>query len=115
MAVLVEGTDGNLYGTTPLGGTGGTGDCVSHCGVAFQITTSGTLTTLYNFCSATNCTDGLAPYTGLVQGTDGNFYGATIGGGTGSPTASGVIYSISMGLGAFVRTKSWLPAELDRS
>jgi uncharacterized repeat protein (TIGR03803 family) len=102
-AGLVQGTDGNLYGTTPLGGTGGTADCVSRCGTAFQITTSGTLTTLYNFCSQTNCTDGLGPYYGLVQGTDGNFYGATIGGGTGSVTAGGVIYRISTGLGPFVR------------
>jgi len=101
---LVQGTDGNLYGTTPLGGTGGIADCPAHCGTAFQLTTSGTLTTLYNFCSATNCTDGSGPFNGLVQGTDGNFYGATIGGGTGSPTAAGVIYSLSMGLGPFVRT-----------
>ena len=94
-SALVQGTDGNLYGTTPLGGTGGTGDCVSHCGTAFQITTSGTLTTLYNFCSLADCSDGLAPYYGLVQGTDGNFYGATY---------SGTVYSLSTGLGPFVKS-----------
>jgi uncharacterized repeat protein (TIGR03803 family) len=94
-SALVQGTDGNLYGTTPLGGTGGTGDCVSHCGTAFQITTSGTLTTLYNFCSLADCADGLAPYYGLVQGTDGNFYGATY---------SGTVYSLAVGLGPFVKS-----------
>ncbi len=94
-SALVQGTDGNLYGTTPLGGTGGTGDCASHCGTAFQITTSGTLTTLYNFCSLADCADGLAPYYGLVQGTDGNFYGATY---------SGTVYSLSTGLGPFVKS-----------
>jgi uncharacterized repeat protein (TIGR03803 family) len=39
---------------------------------------SGKLTTLYNFCSQTNCTDGEYPYAGLVQATDGNFYGTTL-------------------------------------
>jgi uncharacterized repeat protein (TIGR03803 family) len=94
-SALIEGTDGNLYGTTPLGGTGGLGSCASYCGTAYQITTSGTLTTLYNFCSLPNCTDGLAPYYGLVQGTDGNFYGAGY---------DGTIFKLSTGLGPLVRS-----------
>jgi uncharacterized repeat protein (TIGR03803 family) len=65
---LVEGSDGNLYGTTVVGGTGG--------GTAFRITTSGTMTTLYTFCDL--CSAGGAPVSGLVQGTDGNFYGTTV-------------------------------------
>ncbi|MGC2553496.1 MAG: choice-of-anchor tandem repeat GloVer-containing protein, partial [Candidatus Sulfotelmatobacter sp.] len=46
------------------------------------ITTTGTFTTLYSFCSESNCTDGSDPQAGLVQGTDGNFYGTTYSGGT---------------------------------
>ena len=71
---LVQGTDGNFYGTTLSGGANGDG-------TVFKITSSGTLTTLYSFCSQTNCSDGTSPFAGLVQGSDGNFYGTTSGGG----------------------------------
>jgi uncharacterized repeat protein (TIGR03803 family) len=71
---LVQGTDGNFYGTTTNGGAYGSG-------TVFKMTPSGTLTTLYSFCAQKNCTDGNAPYAGLMQGTDGNFYGTTVGGG----------------------------------
>jgi uncharacterized repeat protein (TIGR03803 family) len=67
-AGLVQGTDGNFYGTTPYGGAWGT---------VFRLTADGTLTTLYSFCSQSNCTDGALPFSGLVQGSDGNFYGTT--------------------------------------
>jgi uncharacterized repeat protein (TIGR03803 family) len=77
-AGLVQATDGNLYGTTVDGGT----NCYSSgCGTVFKITPSGTLTMLYTFCNQSNCSDGSYPYAGLVQGTDGNFYGTTSGGG----------------------------------
>jgi uncharacterized repeat protein (TIGR03803 family) len=70
----VQATDGNLYGTTAYGGANG-------FGTVFKITTSGTLTTLYNFCSQTGCTDGQYPIAGLIQATDGNLYGTTYEGG----------------------------------
>src|SRR5215475_1706792 len=51
-AGLVQGTDGNLYGTTSMGGT----NCCA--GTVFKITLGGMLTTLHSFCSEPNCTDG---------------------------------------------------------
>jgi uncharacterized repeat protein (TIGR03803 family) len=75
-APLVQGTDGNFYGTTFVGGNTGSG-------TVFQLTPTGTLTTLYSFCSQqSDCADGSGPYAGLVQGADGNFYGTTEQGGT---------------------------------
>jgi uncharacterized repeat protein (TIGR03803 family) len=71
-AGLAEGIDGNFYGTTTQGGT-------NSLGTVFKFTPSGELTTLYSFCSQANCADGEQPEAGLVQGTDGNFYGTTIG------------------------------------
>jgi uncharacterized repeat protein (TIGR03803 family) len=73
-AALVQATDGNFYGTT----SGGGADFGS--GTLFKITPSGTLTTLYSFyCEIAGCPDGTTPSAGLVQGTDGNFYGTTSG------------------------------------
>ncbi len=74
-ASLIQGTDGNFYGTAAQGGANGHG-------TVFQLTPGGTLTTLYSFCSLASCADGNAPEAGLVQGTDGNFYGTTQIGGT---------------------------------
>ncbi|MDR3415693.1 MAG: hypothetical protein P4L83_05865, partial [Nevskia sp.] len=68
---LVEGTDGNFYGTTSGGGS-------SLGGTAFKITPSGTLTVLHSFAGA----DGTAPRK-LTLGRDGNFYGAAFQGGSG--------------------------------
>ena len=74
-AGLVQGTDGNFYGTTSYDGVHGSG-------TIFKITPSGALTTLYTFCAQHGCPDGSSPYSGLTEGTDGNFYGTTRGGGT---------------------------------
>lgn len=71
---LIQATDGDFYGTT-------FGDGANGLGTIFKITPSGTLTTLYSFCSRMNCTDGDQPVAGLVQATDGNFYGTTPYGG----------------------------------
>jgi uncharacterized repeat protein (TIGR03803 family) len=72
-AALVQGSDGNFYGTTGNGGTNGGN------GTVFQFSTNRSLTSLYSF---TGGTDGASPVASLVQGSDGNFYGTTIGGGT---------------------------------
>jgi uncharacterized repeat protein (TIGR03803 family) len=71
---LVQGTDGNFYGTTSDGGANGTG-------TVFRMTAAGGAHALYSFCSKPNCTDGSTPFAGLIQGSDGNFYGTTYVGG----------------------------------
>jgi uncharacterized repeat protein (TIGR03803 family) len=80
-AGLIQATDGNFYGTTNSGGANPNGCGGSGCGTVFKITPSGTLTTLYSFCSQSGCSDGYHPRAGLIQATDGNFYGTTILGG----------------------------------
>jgi uncharacterized repeat protein (TIGR03803 family) len=70
---LIQGRDGNLYGTA-LDFSGGYGS-------VYQLTPTGTVTTLYNFCSQPGCTDGALPLSPPVLGTDGNFYGVTSQGG----------------------------------
>ena len=71
-AALVQGTDGNFYGTTAAGGA-------HHQGTVFKIDSAGNLTTLHSFSGFP--LDGAVPTAGLVQGTDGNFYGTTASGG----------------------------------
>jgi len=82
---LLQASDGNFYGTTPEGGTNGGG-------TVFQITPTGTLTTLYSFCSIGRCADGADPTAPLVQATGGNFYGTTYGGGA---NLSGAVFKIT--------------------
>ena len=74
---LLQAADGNLYSTTAFGGT-------TNFGTIFKISAGGTLTTLHNFCPQSNCIAGGNTITGLLQATDGNFYGVTAYGGTGT-------------------------------
>jgi uncharacterized repeat protein (TIGR03803 family) len=70
---LVQGSDGNFYGTTLNGGTVG-------LGTIFKMTPEGTLTTFYNFCDGqteSSCDEAFGPLSGLVVGNDGQFYGTT--------------------------------------
>jgi uncharacterized repeat protein (TIGR03803 family) len=89
----MQGTDGSLYGTTFAGGTNG-------YGTVFKITLGGALTTLYSFCSMANCTDGSYPTAGLVQATDGNFYGTTANGGSSSNChgGCGTVFKLDVGI-----------------
>jgi uncharacterized repeat protein (TIGR03803 family) len=73
---LVQGTNGNFYGTTSYGG-------VENDGTIFEVTPSGTLTTLYSFCQLTNCLDGSRPEVGLALAPNGNLFGVTSAGGAG--------------------------------
>ena len=80
---VVEGTDGNLYGTTVGGGT-------YNAGVVFKLTTAGKYTVLHNF---DPYSDGKDPVGPLVQGSDGNFYGTTVAGRDGQ--IRGVVFKIT--------------------
>ncbi len=66
---LVQGTDGQIYGTASVGGN------QYGSGTIYKITTSGTFTQLWTFCGLTNCADGDLPVGGLVLAPNGNFYG----------------------------------------
>jgi uncharacterized repeat protein (TIGR03803 family) len=99
---LVQGTDGNFYGITDYGGANACAYGVGGCGTIFRITPSGTLTTLYTFCSQTNCTDGGYP-AGLVQATNGDLYGATTEDGTNR--GYGTVFGLYVGLTPFVETQ----------
>ena len=72
-AGLVQATDGNLYGTTTVGGADGYGS-------VFKIAPSGTLSTLHSFAGSPK--DGANPQAGLIQATNGNLYGTTENGGS---------------------------------
>lgn len=82
-AGLLQGTDGNLYGTTSFGGSN-----AGFGGTVFKITLAGTFTTLHSFGSG----DGTGPSAALIQATDGNFYGTTSGYGVSN---TGTIFKIT--------------------
>lgn len=82
-AALIQASDGNFYGTASEGGAGS-------AGVVFQITPSGTYTVLHDF---QGTDQGAYPTAGLVQATDGNFYGVTPP--LGGTQTYGTIYKIT--------------------
>lgn len=69
---LILGSDGNFYGTAEVGGT-------NRGGTLFKLTPAGTLSVVWAFGAGT---DGNGPWSGVTQGSDGNFYGTTVSGGT---------------------------------
>lgn len=68
---LVQGQDGNFYGTTFAGGEYG-------YGTVFRFTPVSGVTTIFSF----NETNGAYPLAPVIQGSDGNLYGTTWEGGT---------------------------------
>jgi uncharacterized repeat protein (TIGR03803 family) len=88
LAPLVEGSDGNFYGTTVGGGANGLGE-------VFKMTPGGKITILHSFAGTT---DGAFPYGGLALASDGNFYGTTSQ--ATSTSGCGTIYKVTSG-GAF--------------
>jgi uncharacterized repeat protein (TIGR03803 family) len=86
-AGLIEGCDGDFYGTTESGGTFLTAKG-SYQGTIFKVTPNGTLTTLVKF----NYSNGSDPRGALVQGSDGNFYGTTA---TGGAFGNGTVFKMT--------------------
>jgi uncharacterized protein (TIGR03437 family) len=87
-SALIQGSDGNFYGTTFDAGNISSA-FPKGAGTVFKVTSEGELTTLYTFGAASS--DGANP-NGLIQGTDGNFYGTTEFGG---PANLGTVFKIT--------------------
>jgi len=94
LAPLIQASDGNFYGTANSGGAHGGG-------TVFRLGTDWTFTVLHSFASILN--DGSDPAFGLTQGTDGNLYGGTAGGGTDS---AGSLFQVSLS-GTYVQLYSF--------
>jgi uncharacterized repeat protein (TIGR03803 family) len=93
------GTNGEFYGTTNYGGSS---LCSGGCGTLYAFTPAGVLTTIYTFCTVSGCPDGEYPQNqGLIQGTNGTFYGAVPLGGASNV---GTVFKVSVGLHSFVST-----------
>ncbi|HTT84224.1 MAG TPA: choice-of-anchor tandem repeat GloVer-containing protein [Rhizomicrobium sp.] len=75
-AGLLRDSQGNLYGTTSIGGANGS--CSNGCGTVFKLAPDGTETVLYNFCQQQNCADGADPSAALIADNAGNLYSTTL-------------------------------------
>jgi uncharacterized repeat protein (TIGR03803 family) len=74
---LIQGMDGNLYGTTVSGGQPSGGGA----GTIFRMDTAGNFTVLYAFTGGFACCDAGARAAQPLQAGDGNLYGTTSAGG----------------------------------
>src|SRR5215469_5533447 len=77
---LVQGLDGNLYGTTMQGGL--SLRLGAYCGTVFKISAGGAISTIHRLCALKGCPDGDTPQGGLALNTNGNLYGMTDLGGS---------------------------------
>jgi uncharacterized repeat protein (TIGR03803 family) len=97
-SALMQVPGGDLYGTTVAGGA-------NNEGTVFKMSLRGKVTTLYSFCAQQpHCADGAQPLAGLVQGANGDLYGTTSVGGTGSDY--GTVFKITRN-GAFTSLVSF--------
>ena len=88
-APLIQTADGNFYGTTVRGASGPT-----QSGTVFKMSPAGVITILHAFGQGS---DGSQPSGTVVQGPNGNLYGATSFGGTGRKEigGDGIIFEIT--------------------
>ena len=92
---VVQGPDGNFYGTAYRGGAFGVG-------AVFRVTTNGTMTDLVDF----NTANGANPFAGLLSDSNGNFYGTTQNGGVGG---YGTLFRVTTN-GIFTKLVDFFPA-----
>jgi uncharacterized repeat protein (TIGR03803 family) len=88
---VVLDPEGNLYGTTSLGGDTGQGS-------VYEVTSQGAYILLHSFSNPPAFSDGLSPTVGLVRDPAGNLYGTTSGGGGGGcgyGEGCGVVFKIT--------------------
>ncbi len=100
-AVLIQGTDGALYGTTQSGGLGGSG------GIVFKLNTAGSG---YQILKKFSGADGISPGAPLLQGQDGALYGATAIGGQ---AGAGTVFKINTDGTGFKVLRSFTGADGD--
>jgi uncharacterized repeat protein (TIGR03803 family) len=87
-AGVIRDAEGNLYGTTLLGGTG---DCPAGCGVVYKLDATGQESVLHSFTGGADGANGSAD-PGLIRDAEGNLYGATSNGG--GPASAGVVFEL---------------------
>jgi uncharacterized repeat protein (TIGR03803 family) len=87
IGALVQGSDGDFWGTTYLGGA-------NNEGTIFKISASGTYTLVYSFLYASPELLGAKPVAGLTLGSDGNLYGVTEVGGK---NGYGTLFQVTTG------------------
>jgi uncharacterized repeat protein (TIGR03803 family) len=85
---LTRATDGNFYGTTQLGGSGG-------WGTAFRMAASGAVTVLHSFGGSPS--EGGQPFAAMVHASDGNFYGTMMVAGSSNRTRGATFRMTSNG------------------
>ncbi len=78
---IILGSDGNFYGATEWGGATQSGGSTG-LGTVFKASPGGQITILHSFGDQSVPNDGATPLSGLIQATDGNFYGTTSCGGS---------------------------------
>jgi uncharacterized repeat protein (TIGR03803 family) len=114
-AGLIADANGNLFGTTDLGGASygnPNADSGYGYGTVFEVVRAASgyasyPTTLYSFCTVEpfNCTDGASPLAGLLADANGNLFGTTYGGGA---YAYGTVFEIAKTANGYAGTPTTL-------